>query len=179
MKDSSVSNDKLDSTLNLSQNLEILEKEILLLREENLVLKTAHDRLIEKFFIYILFLVYNIFFSSIEHDSISNNSIEELNRLKGQIDSLQKNLIEQTEIRKNSDLRVSFLQSEILKLQGRNEKLREKLQASNLDVHNLHKSKEKNILSDEDDINSQHSEFTKKHFDDSFNNLIPNSKVFF
>lgn len=49
LKGFSHSSEDNDLISNLSQQLEILEKEILLLQEENSIIKTAHDRLIEKF----------------------------------------------------------------------------------------------------------------------------------
>lgn len=62
IKDISLPVDNTDSTSSsLSQKIEILEKEISLLREENVVLKTAHDRLIAKFTIinFLMFFLKN------------------------------------------------------------------------------------------------------------------------
>lgn len=80
-----------------------------------------------------------------------------------------------TEIKKNSDLRMSFLQDEINKLKKRNEKLQIKLQNNLLNAQNSYKQKNNN----NDNTNSQHNEVEKNHLDNAFSDLNSKNKVLF
>uniref|UniRef100_A0A915CSP8 RPGR-interacting protein 1 first C2 domain-containing protein n=1 Tax=Ditylenchus dipsaci TaxID=166011 RepID=A0A915CSP8_9BILA len=107
--------DALRSNESSHKSVGIAEKELRILEEENRVLRTAHDRLIA---------------NSLELETSTKLTTDELNRLNGYVSELQHSLAEQSQARKLLQEELFMLQSRNTWLEARNTKLKDKKQAA-------------------------------------------------